>query len=76
MEDEPRQLIRVVHPAQQLDQVLSLGVGGRPALVVNNKKFNVRNITNTLVPVMWGVEAVWAIVSPKKFNQKMFWLKN
>ena len=44
-------------------------VGGRPALVVNNKKFNVRNITNTLVPVMWGVEAVWAIVSPKIFNQ-------
>ena len=45
------------------------GVGGRPALVVNNKKFNVRNITNTLVPVMWGVEAVWAIISPKQFNQ-------
>ena len=44
-------------------------VGGRPALVVNNKKFNVSNITNTLVPVMWGVEAVWAIVSPKKINQ-------
>ena len=38
------------------------GVGGRPALIVNNKKYNVRNITNTLVSVMCGVEAVWAII--------------
>ena len=45
------------------------GVGGRPALVVNNKKFDVRNITNTIVTVKWGVEAVWAIVTPKQISQ-------
>ena len=29
MEDKPRQLVGVVHPAQEFDEVLSLGVGGR-----------------------------------------------
>ena len=33
--------------------------GGRPAIIVNNKKYQVQNVTNTLVQVPWGVEAVW-----------------
>ena len=45
------------------------GQGGRPALIVNKKKFEIRNLTNTLVPVKWGVEAVWAILTPKHVNQ-------
>ena len=39
-------------------------VGGRPALVVNSKKFHVQNITNSLVQIPWGVEAVWCILTP------------
>ena len=35
------------------------GIGGRPAIFVNNQKFNVQNITNTLIQVPWGVEAIW-----------------
>ena len=40
-------------------------VGGRPALIVNKMKFNVQNITNSLVQIPWGVEAVWCILTPK-----------
>ena len=42
-----------------------VGVGGRPAIIANKKKFNVQNITNTLVQIPWGVEAVWCILTPK-----------
>ena len=45
------------------------GKGGRPALIVNKNKFEVRNFTNTLVPVKWGVEAVGAILKPKQISQ-------
>ena len=41
------------------------GTGGRPAIFANNQKFNVENITNTLIQVPWGVEAIWCILSPK-----------
>ena len=41
------------------------GVGGRPAIFANNKKYDVQNITNTLVQIPWGVEAVWCILTPK-----------
>ena len=44
------------------------GVGGRPALVVNNKKYQVQNITNTLVQIPWGIEAVWCVLTPKKVS--------
>ena len=45
------------------------GVGGRPALIVNKNKFVVKSLTNTLIPVKWGVEAVWALLTPKNVNQ-------
>ena len=41
------------------------GMGGRPAIFANNKKFEVQNVTNTLVQVPWGVEAVWCVLTPK-----------
>ena len=41
------------------------GKGGRPALVINTKYYNVRNLTNSLIPIPWGCEAVWALISPK-----------
>ena len=40
------------------------GKGGRPAIIVNNKKYQVQNLTNTLVQIPWGVEAVWCILTP------------
>ena len=68
---------------EQLDQVIQLddftiisnvhqrrGVGGRPALFVNNKKYHVKDITNTLVNVKWGVEAVWCIITPKNISKE------
>ena len=38
--------------------------GGRPAIIVNNKKYQVQNVTNTLVQIPWGVEAVWCVLTP------------
>ena len=40
-------------------------VGGRPALVINSRKFTIQNLTNTVVQVSWGVEVVWALLTPK-----------
>ena len=45
------------------------GIGGRPAIIANNKKFQVQNITNTLVQIPWGVEAVWRILTPPNVTQ-------
>ena len=41
------------------------GMGSRPAIFANNKKFEVQNITNTLVQIPWGVEVVWSLLTPK-----------
>ena len=66
----------------QLDQIIHLdnhtvisnvyqrrGQGGRPALVVNNDKYHVQDITNTLINVKWGVEAVWCLLTPKNVSK-------
>ena len=45
------------------------GQGGRPALIINKNSFNVINVTNSLISVKWGVEAVWAILTPKNVCQ-------
>ena len=44
------------------------GKGGRPAIFANKRKFEVENITNTLVQVPWGVEAVWCILTPRNIT--------
>ena len=44
------------------------GKGGRPAIIVNTKKYHVENITNTLVNIPWGVEIVWAVLTPKNVS--------
>ena len=41
------------------------GLGGRPAIVVNKNRFHVKNLTNSIVQVPWGVEAVWGVLTPK-----------
>ena len=40
------------------------GMGGRPAMIVKKGKFHIENITNTLITIPWGVEAVWALLTP------------
>ena len=42
--------------------------GGRPALIVNNEKYNVKDLTNTLIEIPWGVEVTWAILTPKNVS--------
>ena len=61
-----------------LDEIISLedhvvisnvhqrhGVGGRPALIINSKKFIVQNLTQCVIQIPWGVEIVWAMITPK-----------
>ena len=33
-----------------------IGKGGRPALIVNKKHYEVQNLTNTVIDIPWGVE--------------------
>ena len=40
------------------------GKGGRSAVMVNKDKFTVKNLTNTDIQIPWGVEAVWALLTP------------
>ena len=42
------------------------GKGGRPAIIVNTQKYEVEDLTNTSVSIPWGVEIVWAVLTPKK----------
>ena len=42
------------------------GMGGRPALIINEKKYIVENLTNTLVSIPYGVEITWAMLTPKQ----------
>ena len=42
--------------------------GGRPAILANNEKFIVDNITQSLVVIPWGVEATWCLLSPKNIT--------
>jgi hypothetical protein len=41
------------------------GMGGRPTIIANDKKFHVQNLTNTMIQIPWGVEAVWCLLTPK-----------
>ena len=45
------------------------GRGGRPAIIVNEKKYHIQNLTNTLIQIKWGVEAVWCLITPKNVSQ-------
>ena len=39
--------------------------GGRPAIIANKAKYHVENLTNSLVQIPLGVEAVWCVLTPK-----------
>jgi hypothetical protein len=70
-------------PDEPLEQIIKLpnhtvisnphqrkGVGGRPALIINNTKYHIRNITQSLIEIPWGVEATWAIMTPKNVTNE------
>ena len=40
------------------------GKGGRPALIVDNTKYMVQNLTQSEIIIPWGVEIVWAVLTP------------
>ena len=44
-------------------------IGGRPAILVNRSKFDAQNLTNTVIHIPWGVEAVWCVITPKNVSQ-------
>ena len=44
------------------------GSGGRPAIIVNTQKYQVENLTQSIVSIPWGVEAVWAVLTPKNVS--------
>ena len=35
-------------------------------MIINHVKYFIRNLTQTLIDIPWGVEAVWALITPKK----------
>ena len=41
------------------------GVGGRPALIINKSKYIIQNLTQSIIKIPWGVEVVWAMITPK-----------
>ena len=43
--------------------------GGRPAIIIKRGKYNIKNITNTVVNIPWKVEATWASLTPKNVTQ-------
>ena len=46
------------------------GKGERPAIIVNKNKFDIQNLTNTLINIKWGLEIVWCLLTPKNANSK------
>ena len=44
------------------------GTGGWPAIIVNNKKYNIQNLTQSLISIPWGVEIVWCLISTKQIT--------
>ena len=34
------------------------GVGGRPAIIVDKSKFEIEDLTNTIISIPWGIEVV------------------
>ena len=69
-------------PDQPLEEIIHLpdhtiisnphqrrGQGGRPALIINHKKYTVKNLTQSLIQIPWGTEAVWALLTPKRVSK-------
>ena len=44
--------------------------GGKPALIINEEKYHIKELCPNPITVPIGVEAVWAIITNKKVNPK------
>ena len=44
------------------------GAGGRPAIFVDQSKFEIEDLTNKYIQIPWGVEAVWCLLTPKNVS--------
>ena len=44
------------------------GKGGRPALIINEDKYHIKDLTNTEISIPWGVEITWALITPKQLS--------
>ena len=42
------------------------GEGGRPAIIVNESRYHVQDLTNTVISIPYGVEVTWALLTPKQ----------
>ena len=42
--------------------------GGRPAIIIKKEKYNIKNLTNTVINIPWKVEATWASLTPKNVS--------
>ena len=49
------------------------GKGGRPAIIVNDSKYHVQNLTNNLIPQR--VEITWALLTPKQVSANSIVMK-
>ena len=54
----------ISNPSQRKDK------GGRPALVINTSKYHVQNLTQSDIIIPWGVEIVWAVITPIKLTSE------
>ena len=67
--DKPlEEIIKLPHHVVISNPHQRKGVGGRPALIINSTKYYVKNVTQHLVEIPWGVEATWAIITPKNLT--------
>ena len=41
------------------------GRGGRPALIIKKENYLIKNLTNTVIDIPWGIEAIWVLLTPK-----------
>ena len=44
--------------------------GGRPALIIRKDKYNIKDLTNTVVNIPWKVETAWAALTPKNVSHE------
>ena len=44
------------------------GRGGSPAIIVNESRYYVQNLTNTVISIPQGVEVTWALLTPKQVS--------
>ena len=42
------------------------GKGGRPAIIANESRYHVQNLTNSMISIPYGVEVTWALLTPKE----------